>query len=592
MSILKRIIRQLIAPVLAELPFFVWMLVLLDYWALYQFATHPFDWVYDWHQYPMLRNFSIAVVYSYLLTLVVFVSGSKFMKYFFYLCGVFLLCIDIFHYLSFQNTLLSSTSLILILETNAAEVRSFFQVYLFTWPGLITLIVAILLLLACLYMDRFRTLIKNTFHRLSSKKQIFFGCILAAILLFGLFSFRCYFDLLQCKTPEEMDDWHEQYAQNADRFSNLIFCFYDIKVLGETLEIAENSTKAIDKSSQDLIWQDDTTNVIFVIGESFIKTHSNIYGYSLNTNPRLTRELKADRLFAFSDVISPNAHTLEALRNLFSTNSIGDDEKWYDYPFFPAIFHQAGYRVYFWDNQDDSQAWYPFDFSLNAYLHSPVISALSYDAQRPQVSMYDGGMVDDFMDFWRNHQDGKNHLVMFHLQGQHLNTEDRYPHVAEFQCFTVDSIFRLEEWMTDEKKSVISDYDNCTLYNDSVLAQIISAFRDHSSVLVYLSDHGENVYDYGDCIGRGEDRLQLFEIPFFVWCSEKYKEKHADILAEIRQAVDRPMMVDNVCQLLMRLGGIFSSYYNKSRDVLSAQYKCPPRIIAGKQDYDKIQGTN
>ena len=76
-----------------------------------------------------------------------------------------------------------------------------------------------------------------------------------------------------------------------------------------------------------------------------------------------------------------------------------------------------------------------------------------------------------------------------------------------------------------------------------------------SSVLVYLSDHGENVYDIGDCVGRLYDVPYFYEIPFMIWCSDKYVKQHPDIVESIRKSVDKPLMSDNLCHLLMRLGG-------------------------------------
>ena len=206
-----------------------------------------------------------------------------------------------------------------------------------------------------------------------------------------------------------------------------------------------------------------------------------------------------------------------------------------------------------------------------------MISKLSYDAQHPFVSMYDADLVADYQHYRSGHQINQPTFTIFHLQGQHFSTEERYPQMPEFQHFTVDSIRRSEDWMTDDKKQVIAHYDNCTLYNDYVLGQIMSIIRDKCSVLVYLSDHGEDVYDTGDNLGRKIDSQQSYEIPFFIWCSDRYKENHSDIINSIRESVDKPLMSDNLCHLLMKLGGVKSVYYHESRDVLSPQYQCPSR---------------
>ena len=572
---LREILRRVINPIFAEFPLFLMLVFLLDYWAIYQFILNPTNWADTGSD--TLCFLLITVVFSYILTTIVYYTRSRFLKVIFYFFAILLIVIDIYHYVCFHDTLLNPISIMLILETNKYETISFIDDYLLTEAGLITGIVALLLVIACVLVEKSRVWIKKRLDILPSNSKSFIGGFLLLVLACGLLSFKCYIELFNSKNIEEIDGWNKRYLQNVDRVTNLIYCFCEIKATGEALKTAELNTIKLKNEKQGLTWPNDSTTVIWVIGESYSKSHSNLYGYSHHTNPRLKTEQQKGNLFVFNDVVSPNMHTLEALRNIFSTNSVGNGEKWYDYPFFPAIFHQAGYQVLFWDNQDDSQAKYPFDFTLNAYLHSPVISELSYDAQHPFVSVYDGELVDNFSNYWSDHQGGMHHLVMFHLQGQHLRAEDHYPQTAEFQKFTVDSIKRTEAWMTDEKKQEIAHYDNCTLYNDSVIAQIISVFRDQTSVLIYLSDHGENVYDIGDCVGRLYDVPYFYEIPFMIWCSDKYKKQHGDIVESIQKSVDKSLMSDNLCHLLMHLGGVKSVYYHENRDVLSPQYQCPPR---------------
>ena len=584
---LREILRRVTNPVIAEFPLFFMLVLLLDYWALYQFVLSPTNWADTGTN--TLRFLLIAIVFSYVLTTIVYYTRSRFLKVIFYFFAILLIVIDIYHYVCFHDTLLNSVSIMLILETNKYEINSFIDDYLLTEAGLITGFVALLLVIACVLVEKLRSCISKRLNILPLRSKTLMGSILLIVLVSGLLSYRCYIGLFNSDKLEEVVSWNKRYLQNADRVSNLIYCFCEIKATGEALKTAELNTIKLKNEKQGLTWPNDSTSVILVIGESYSKSHSNLYGYSYQTNPRLKTEQQKGNLFVFNDVLSPNMHTLEALRNIFSTNSVGNGEKWFDNPFFPAIFHQAGYQVLFWDNQDDSQTKYPFDFTLNAYLHSPVISELSYDAQHPYISLYDGELVDNFSKYWADHHGGMRHFVMFHLQGQHLRAEDHYPQIAEFQKFTVDSIKRTEAWMTDEKKQEIVHYDNCTLYNDSVIAQIISIFRDQSSVLVYLSDHGENVYDIGDCVGRLSDIPYFYEIPFMIWCSDKYKKQHGDIVESIQKSIDKPLMSDNLCHLLMRLGGVKSVYYHENRDVLSPQYQCPPRIITENQNYDSLK---
>lgn len=578
---IKAVIDRLLKPVVVEMPFFFMMVLLLDYWAIFQLLKNPVDEF----GYSFLQFFSISVVYSYVFTCIVALTRSFILKYSLYMFGVFLVAIDIFHYFLSHNTLLTSTSLLLVLETNLSEVKGFCANYLMSRQGLLVIILFLILLAVCVWLDSRRRLFAHWVERMHDSFRCILGLLLTLLLLCGLCSFRSYLALAQCNTLESLNEYNADYNHNSDRITNLFFCFKSIQVLGEKLPRSLEVTKKSMETDCKLLYSGDSVNVVLVIGESFIKKHSSLYGYGLETNPVLKRELKNGRLWAFKDVVSPNMHTFDAIRNMMSTNSVGDGETWENHPYFPAIFHRVGYYTLFWDNQDDSGLLVPPSFALDSYLHGEDISQMSYDAQHPQVSMYDHELIDNFRDYWEKNGYRKHNFVMFHLQGQHFSVEDRYPQIEAFNRFNADSIHRSEEYLTIEKKQEIAHYDNCTLYNDSVIGRIISIFKDKPTVMIYLSDHGENLYDKGDWKGRINDDIQMYEIPFFVWCSEKYIKQHPDVVKSIRDSFNKPLMSDNLCHLLFRLGGVDSEYYNETRDVLSNSYKCPPRIVAGKVNY-------
>ena len=579
---------------MAEFPFFILMILLIDFVTLYTFIRHPsalIDAKEYWIERPRLSFLSLTILYSYILTLLVHYTKVKVLKFLFYIVAIVLVVINIFLYFSF-DVFFSTNTLLLILETNKTEIKDFVYSYLFTTNGFIALTVFVFFLFVCCYLEKWKSRIANLLFHMKLNSKALYSIVVLTFLLIGIVSTKNVIELFRCQTLEQIDEWEDNTFNCTDLLTNVFFCVWNMKLSGDVLPQAERSTAYASKTNSQLVWVNDTVDLVLVIGESFIKSHSNIYGYSLQTNPRMSQELEAGRLFAYTNVISPYAYTSESLRNVLSTNSIGYGEKWFDYPFFPAIFKKAGYNVMFWDNQYDPLSIYSCDFTLNAYLHSPVVSTFSYDKVRPYISLHDGDLIDDFGNLWDSYKSEKKNFIIFHLQGQHFLTKTRYPHQKEFQRFTVDSIHRSESWMTDEKKQEIAHYDNCTLYNDSIIAQIISLFKSRPSVMIYFSDHGENIYDIGDCVGRRLESPQSYEIPFFVWCSDKYIEQYPKIVDIIRKSVDKPFMTDNLCHLLMRVGGVKSTFYHEDRDVLSSKYKCPPRIISGRMNYDMLKNVS
>ncbi|MDE5800455.1 MAG: sulfatase-like hydrolase/transferase, partial [Paramuribaculum sp.] len=87
-------------------------------------------------------------------------------------------------------------------------------------------------------------------------------------------------------------------------------------------------------------------NVVVVVGESFIRSHSQLYGYYLPTNPRLSAECDSGRLIVYDDVVTTANFTTPALRNMLNLNNLSAGEEWYDGVYFPLLMRRAGYCVY------------------------------------------------------------------------------------------------------------------------------------------------------------------------------------------------------------------------------------------------------
>ena len=430
---------------------------------------------------------------------------------------------------------------------------------------------------------------------------------ITVVLLIGgvIFSYQ-YVRLFQCDEMNEVDEWRSHMRNPDDLVTKVVVSFYDMSIaekeMSRVIQITEQ-VKAMPQSEQD-----DSLNIIVVIGESYIREHAAIYGYPLQTTPFLSKEQQAGRLFVFSDMVSPYNQTTRVLRNLLSCNSLGHDEDWSSAPPFTAIFKKNGYHVAMYDNQKDFDMGFVFAYSLNTYLYHPRIMESCYHETNDSTFEFDGQMVEYYrgtstrlcrlLPKGRKNEDARTRrLVLFHLLGQHVGFEYRYP--KAFDHFTADSLsFRKESWLTDKMRKDIAHYDNATRYNDHVIQQIIGLYPQESTIVVCLSDHGEEVYDYRPNSGRddwdmGSDPRQVlrwqYMVPFVVWCSDKYATAHPEKIAQLREATDRPAMLDNVCQLLFHLSGLNTPYYHPERCVLSPDYRCPKRIINESILCDSLQ---
>ena len=487
---------------------------------------------------------------------------------------------------------ISPNVLVLMAETNSRESTEFFE-SLLDKPQLWQVILCgVGLILANIYVELKRPRINQWVKRWLSMKAL--RIIVAVLLISGIGFSYSYIKLFSCDEMNQVDEWRSHMRNPDDVVTKILVAIWDVRLSEKEIERVAWQAEHIKVAPQ--TEANDSLNIIFVIGESYIREHSPLYGYPLSTTPFLSAEQQAGRLFAFTDVVSPYNQTTRVIRNLLCCNSLGDGEDWSTYPPFTAVFKKNGFRVSMFDNQKTFDLGkHVFAFSLSTFLYHPRMLETCYQEVSDSTFEYDGQLVD----YHQRHlptQQAARQLIVFHLLGQHVSYRYRYPEGYDY--FTADSIrFRKEPWLTPEMKEEIAYYDNATRYNDAVISQLTSLYQDQNTVMIYLSDHGEEVYDYRDSYGRddwsmGNDPQQVlryqYMVPFVVWCSDKYLKHYPQMAEQLRQAIDKPLMLDNTCHLLFRLAHLQTPYYKVSRDVLSPNYACPKRLINDQVNYDEL----
>jgi integral membrane protein len=336
-------------------------------------------------------------------------------------------------------------------------------------------------------------------------------------------------------------------------------------------------------------------NIVLIIGESYGKLHSQQYGYFMPTTPRQIKREKSGLLVPFNDVVAPWNLTSFVFKNVFSLHVVGQKGDWCDYPLFPSLFRKAGYHVTFITNQflpKAKQAVY--DFSGGFFLNHPELSEAMFDSRNEQLYRFDRGLLDDYDKNQQQHNTDHN-LIIFHLLGQHVKYNQRFP--SDRRHFKAEDYTKKRADLNGKQRKVLADYDNAILYNDSIVDAIISRFEDKEAIIIYMPDHGEECYEgnrgficrnHSAAIDYDLARYE-FEIPFWIFCTYKYAAKHPDIFKEIIRAKNRRFMTDALPHMLLYLGGIHTKDYHAEYNILSPQYnENRPRILKNTTDYDKL----
>lgn len=331
--------------------------------------------------------------------------------------------------------------------------------------------------------------------------------------------------------------------------------------------------------------------IVLIIGESYNKHHSHLYGYPHPTTPCQDGLRKEGLLIPFEDVVTPWNLTSQFFKYAFSMHALEEKGEWCDKPLFTELFKKAGYHVSFLSNQ-----FFPrlrqttHDFSGSFFLNDSLLSKAQFDVRNESGVPYD----EELLAFYRKHEQEKekHKLVIFHLLGQHVSYEKDYP--PSFAHFSPKSYHRPELSMAE--RQILAHYDNATLYNDHILNLIVSLFKNDEAIIIHVPDHGEGCFDNGThYFGRRHEspsahiaRYQ-YEIPFWVLPTKAYQERHTDVVSRLRQAATQPFMTDNLAQMMLSLGGIHCLWYNAKADPLSSLYDIHrKRLLHGEIDYNEL----
>ena len=533
--------------------------------------------------------------------------------------------IDMYCFVRFGSTL-TPTMLLLVGETNTSEASEFFSTYL-DWSLLLTPIGLILLLMlahiVCNIIAARRKTHPAVRHKLtgrlgriykklspSDKAKVSIGAaaggilgVLSLILLYNGYTETINNKIATVRLMSYKNIGDVEHELTKKDRANLYLPIYR---LAFSVYANKLTAKQVDKLIAGIkdVTVDTCTfrsqHIVFVIGESYNKHHSQLYGYNHETTPRQVALHKKGNLIPFTDVIAPFNLTSFVFKNIFSVHAVGDKGDWCDDPLFPELFRRAGYRVAFITNQFLPQAKEAvYDFSGGFFLNNPILSKAQFDVRNTKLYKFDAGVIRDYdqivkKDIEQNPDVPR--LTILHLKGQHTNYHDRFP--KDRKHFNEKDYKKDWPEMSKRCRMLLADYDNATLYNDSIMSEVIKRFEDEDAIVVYMSDHGEEAFGDGmEIFGRNHSatidfRLahEEYEIPMWIWYSNEYAKKHPDIVKQVKEACHRPFMTDNISQVLLYLAGIKSTHYRDDYNVLSDEYNTQrPRIIKNSVNYDELR---
>jgi heptose-I-phosphate ethanolaminephosphotransferase len=491
--------------------------------------------------------------------------------------------------LLFYSSLFTVRLVKLIMETDTRETSEFLS-GLWAMPALwITVGCGA----AAVLLAKGATMVWPHLHKMVRKVLIALFCV--CTIWSALRGEQSYIKLIRCFTLDSVSQLNDERFLPSLRTPTIRFT-YGVAFSVLTVREYKSLVPSVERTQVDAC-SFRSPCIVLVIGESFNKYHTPLYNpSSLPTTPNLCRLRDEGALYVFSDVVTQSNLTAQVMQSMLSTWSDDGTDSWTNHTLFPAVFRKAGYDVYYWSNQFVADGNGGLFSNLGgALVNHPDLARLQFTARNTSTFAYDSGLNSDLRTFIADSLDGtftRPSLFIVHYIGQHVSYADRFP--PDYDCFKADSL--PTTYGGAHGRTIRAQYANATLFHDRCLNELWQLFADRDAVLVYLSDHGEECYDYRNFYERSDQNNLTpqvahyqFEIPFFMMVSDSFQTAHPELVEQIQAAQDRPFVNSDICHVLFSLAGIATPDYRADRDLLSPDYNAArPRFIGDHVDYNTL----
>lgn len=315
--------------------------------------------------------------------------------------------------------------------------------------------------------------------------------------------------------------------------------------------------------------------LVLVIGESTNRQRMSLYGYGRQTTPEL--DGLREQLQVFDNVVTPRPYTIEALQQVLTFADQHNPNAFLNTPSLVNVMKQAGYKTYWITNQ---QTITQRNTMLTTFSKQADEQVYLNNNREQNARQYDGDVLAPFSKVLSDIAPRK--FIVVHLLGTHMSYQYRYP--PEYERFTNRT--GAPAHLNDAQLATYNAYDNAVLYNDFVVSSLIKRFSatDPNGFLLYLSDHGEAVFDAPkpEVLGRNEAAPTgpMYTIPFILWNSPRWQASQP---RNFNAALSRPLQSSSLIHTWADLAGLDFTELDRTRSVVSDSFKARPLLIGNPQ---------
>lgn len=299
--------------------------------------------------------------------------------------------------------------------------------------------------------------------------------------------------------------------------------------------------------------------IIIVMGESVNKNHMAAYGYNHPTTPFLT-SLQGSKNFYLFNAIAPTNQTRYSIPiDLTEANVHYYENRYIRSGSVLTYFKANGYESYWISNQGRAGKNDSTISSMAAEANTTFFANLNYlDAKTDSVLL-------EYLN--KLQPTSKKEMILLHLMGSHSDYVNRYDkQIALFK----------------PAKNIVEEYDNTIYYTDYILSQIFERYKHDKVLLIYLSDHGENINLENNGHGFLPPYKDEYMVPLVMYSS--VKNPRLDEL--YRDNKKGYFNLENFTSMVQYVSGI-SNHKNLSysHDVMAVE---PKNIV----NFDRLESFN
>ena len=291
------------------------------------------------------------------------------------------------------------------------------------------------------------------------------------------------------------------------------------------------------------VQKNNIQNLVVILGESARRDALSLYGSEINTTPFIQK--RTSQLLIYNNAVSPGEFTNLALSLILSKQIPSDTfsiEKNND-----NIISLANatniWKTYWVSNQEKTGLY------VNLFANINLKSKYQYWTEPGSYDEAIFPLIDTILK-----DTCQKRLIFIHIMGSHADAGTRYPK-------TFDKFH-------SEKEKFKNEYNNSIAYTDYIVDNIINKMEGSSSIVMYLSDHGQIAEDGAY---RHSSTKKGFEVPFFIWHSDlvddKYKKSGED------NNYISTSNIYNMVEDLMGIQGLALKNQNDSLEVMDGSMK-------------------